>query len=112
MALMKMSAGVECDTAKDGKEALEKLEILSTKPDCIILDLNMPLMDGKRCLMEIRKNPKWHDIPVYMYTTSPEVQPGEFERLGANGYIVKPSSLAGITEIQKDLLARLQMHRA
>jgi CheY-like chemotaxis protein len=53
-------------TASDGKEGLEKA--LSEKPDLILLDTNMPVMNGHQMLDCLRKNPDLKDIPVIMVT--------------------------------------------
>ncbi len=57
--------------AKNGAEALKKLEEPNfQKPDLIFLDLNMPIMDGRQFLLEVKNNTKYSDIPVIIYSTS------------------------------------------
>ncbi len=57
--------------AKNGAEALKKLEEPNfQKPDLIFLDLNMPIMDGRQFLREVKKNSRYNDIPVIIYSTS------------------------------------------
>ncbi len=75
--------------AKNGKEALDCLENLSTLPDIIFMDINMQIMNGIECLTLIMKNPLICNIPVVMLTTSS----GEKQlthTLGASAYIKKP----------------------
>jgi CheY-like chemotaxis protein len=63
-------------------------------PMVIFLDLNMPKMDGRECLKEIKNNDRLKDIPVVIYTTSSHLRDIEETRnLGAKGFISKPSSL-------------------
>src|SRR5690348_12426970 len=57
-------------TTENGIEALELLEDSTSIPDFIFLDLNMPLMDGKECLREIKKIPHLNRVPVIIYSTS------------------------------------------
>ena len=81
----------------DGREALEYLHRQGSKfadaprPQLILLDLNMPRMDGREFLAILKKDPELCDIPVVILTTS------EVERdivasynLGAAGYVTKP----------------------
>ena len=81
----------------DGREALEFLRRQgprfadSPRPDLILLDLNMPCMDGRECLAELKQDEALRDIPAVILTTS-EVERDIVAsyRLGAAGYITKP----------------------
>ena len=79
-------------------------ECNSRLPDIIFLDINMPLKDGKLCLKEIRKDQKFHNIPVIMYSTSDH--PNDVEetfREGANLYTVKAVSFSDQVDILKKI---------
>lgn len=76
--------------AGSGVEALETLHRMPA-PDLVLLDLNMPHMDGLAVLDAIRSQGRWRDLPVVMLTTSGE--PDDIERCyqhGATAYVVKP----------------------
>lgn len=81
----------------DGREALDYLQrqgerfAKALRPDLILLDLNMPRMDGREFLAAIKLLPDVRDIPVVVVTTS-EVERDVVAsyRLGAAGYITKP----------------------
>jgi CheY-like chemotaxis protein len=63
---------------------------VSSAPDVIFLDINMPGMDGKDCLREIRKQAQFADTPVIMLSTSTRVKDiDETYNDGANMYISK-----------------------
>ncbi len=63
----------------------------SPRPDLILLDLNLPRIDGKQVLREIRADENLKEIPVVMLTTSAEeCDIIESYRLGVNAYITKP----------------------
>jgi CheY-like chemotaxis protein len=84
--------------AKNGEEAIEYLEQRSVKnepyPDFVLLDLNMPKMNGIEFLQAIRKHEKWRDLKVFVLTTSEEVEEKTAaKKLGVSGYITKPLRL-------------------
>ena len=75
--------------AENGKVALEKLVV--AKPDCIILDINMPVMGGIEFLAEKNKIAEAASIPVIVLTTQDEeALRTEAMGLGANGFLAKP----------------------
>lgn len=84
---------IRCVTAGDGLEALNLLKNADyTLPDFIFLDLRMPRFSGRKCLEEIRKDARLSAIPVFIYTTSREVQDSnELRKLGAVHFISKPT---------------------
>ncbi|MBV9469410.1 MAG: response regulator [Abitibacteriaceae bacterium] len=64
-----------------------------SRPDMILLDVNMPSKNGLEALAEIKANPHWRGIPVIMMTTcSRPSTVQEAYDLGASAYIVKPLS--------------------
>jgi CheY-like chemotaxis protein len=98
---------VYCQTAiaTDGVEALAYLRqegpyADATRPDLILLDLNMPRKDGREVLEEIKADPDLHRIPVVVLTTSEADRDiVQSYNLGANCYITKPVDLAQFTII-------------
>ena len=92
-ALTSIDPSIECFTALNGQEALTKLEAKPLRPPSLIfLDLNMPRVDGRRCLHELKKNPQLKSIPVIVYTTSTDQRDkDEMKQLGAMDYLVKQS---------------------
>ena len=98
------SLNLQIDTAKDGKEALDKLVELSAEIDdlskeipLIISDIEMPEMDGYTLTAEIRDNPKLKNIKVVLHTSLSGVfNQAMVEKVGANDFIAKfnPDELA------------------
>ncbi len=82
-----------CVTASDGQEALYKLtNWMLQLPDFIFLDLNMPRVNGRQCLIEIKKNNKLSQIPVIIYSTSAQKKDiDETIKLGAAFFLQKPN---------------------
>ncbi len=91
---------------KNGKDALEflhgtgKYESDQTvTPDLVLLDLNMPGVDGRKVLSEMKKNDRLRQIPVVVLTTSTDAKDVDAcYDLGASTYIQKPVSFEGLTE--------------
>lgn len=96
----------------DGEELLEFLRhekryappAEAPRPDLVLLDLNMPRMDGREALRELRADPRFENLPVVVLTTSE--QEADILRtydLGANSFVTKPVDLAGLVEVIKAL---------
>ncbi|MFC1996551.1 response regulator [Chloroflexota bacterium] len=71
-------------------------------PSLILLDLNMPLMDGREALAELKKDPALKRIPIIVLTTSQadeDVQ--ETYDLGITGFISKPMTFNGLVDVMK-----------
>ena len=83
---------IECRIAKNGEQALKLLRNIEIPlPDFIFLDIRMPRLDGKKCLLEIKKDERLKNIPVVIYTTSREVEESrELNEMGAFHFISKP----------------------
>ena len=80
---------------------------LSGKPDLVLLDLNMPVMDGFNALAQIKKDEVLKDIPVYIFTTSRrENDRKACELLGADDFYSKPSELAKLQSVIREILSK------
>lgn len=107
LALSEANPSVECHVASDGPEALALLRDGSFVPDYIFLDLNMPLMSGKECLVEIRKQPHLAHVPVIIFSTSgSERDIVDTKALGASAFITKPPLIAVLAEKLSEVLGR------
>ncbi|MBP3191928.1 response regulator [Natronogracilivirga saccharolytica] len=74
--------------ASDGKEGLQKLE--ENWIDLLMIDINMPVMDGMEMLNHVRSNPRTKDTPVLIVSTeSNEQRIANFYKLGAS-FVHKP----------------------
>jgi CheY-like chemotaxis protein len=97
-------------TAFNGEEALDLLlgrngaEALRPLPEVILLDLNMPRMNGIEFLTELRATPQFQDIPVFITTTSSmDVDRVNTEKLGVSGYILKPLDFESGSDLSDSL---------
>lgn len=87
-------------TAENGKEALETLRN-AEKVDIVLTDMTMPVMDGAGLVREIRKQPPFEKLPVYVITADVEMQ-SEYKGIGFDDMLIKPITL----EKLKALLAK------
>ena len=81
--------GYEFITAKDGVDALQQLQ--DVKPDCILLDVEMPRMDGFEFARNVRADPETRGIPIIMITSrSADKHRNHALEIGVNEYMGKP----------------------
>lgn len=92
-ALKVIGNSYACVSVGDGQKAVELLnDARTTLPDLIFLDLNMPRLNGKECLAEIKKLPRVSHIPVIMYSTTKRMEDvEETKKLGAAYFLTKPA---------------------
>jgi CheY-like chemotaxis protein len=95
----------ELRVASDGVYALEALRDESMPlPDLILLDLNLPRMDGRELLSEIRADPRLTRIPVVVLTTSDaESDIVRSYELHANAYVTKPVDLQRFLGVVREI---------
>lgn len=111
-------AQVECDlrVLSNGKKALEYVNAVDEDeqpcPDLVLLDLNLPLVNGEDILKHIRRSKRCADVKVLVVTSSNAVRDRQMAmKLGATDYFRKPSSLAQYMELGpkvRDLLRSVE----
>ena len=95
--------GLEVLEANDGVDGLSKLT--GKKFDLLIVDINMPIMDGLKLIDMVRKNAEHKDVPILIITTeSAEEDRQRAMALGVNEYLTKPVQSQQIVESAKNLL--------
>jgi CheY-like chemotaxis protein len=89
----------DVSTVPDGVEAMAYLHHTgkygdTTRPDLMIVDLNLPRKDGRAVLLAVKSDPKLRRIPVVIFSTSQSQHDiGTSYALGANSYVSKPGNL-------------------
>jgi len=94
--LAKMNILHKASITRNGEEAIEFLNNVdyADRPDVVLLDINMPKMNGIEFLSNIRRKDEWRDLKVFIVTTSDErIDREAAKKLGVSGYIVKPLKL-------------------
>ena len=97
--------GMRTLLAENGRDALAALS--KTRPDVILMDIQMPIMDGETAIKKIRESREhWCDVPIVVFTADADPNGRErYEQIGANDYLTKPmdvavlqSTLSGVLE--------------
>ena len=84
-------------TAVNGKEGLEKA--IAEKPDLILLDTDMPVMNGHQMLEQVRNHPEIKDVPVIMVTALCEAKDiTTASSYGISDYVTKPFDFTELME--------------
>ncbi len=103
-AVKEVGIGNPITVAENGEDALDYLHTTDKLPCLILLDINMPRMNGLEFLENIKHDPKYRRIPVIILTTSQEDQDKykSFD-LHAAGYMVKPVDYEQFIQLMKTI---------
>lgn len=111
-AIAEVRPSTMVDFVDDGVALLEYLrregrhaELIDTPlPRLLLLDLNMPIKDGREALFEIKSDPSFWRIPIIVFSTSKADQDiRRAYQLGANSFVTKPSSFGRLVEVVRAL---------
>ena len=111
--LKKLDIEYNLAVAYNGREALTMLSSAEepVAPDVILLDLNMPKMNGIEFLKAIRSDERFKSLKVFIMTTSAESNDRVItEQLGISGYIIKPLGYTDNTKRADSMEAFVQFH--
>lgn len=95
-------------TALNGEDALEKLAQLNSigqNPCLVILDMNMPVMDGKQTLELLKSHANWYALPVAIFTTSPREIYADIALKYDVHILTKPAKYSGMMKEVSQLLS-------
>ena len=88
LAHLLTAEGYEADSASDGESGLASAH--ATPPDVIVLDLNLPGIDGKQVIQMIRCDEQLKELPILIVTGDEDRAAQSAVDLGADGYLTKP----------------------
>jgi two-component system chemotaxis response regulator CheY len=102
---LKRIPGMVAVEAVDGVDALKKLATIG-RPDLILTDINMPIMDGLKLIQRVRSDAATRDVPIIVITTEGAAEDrARALALGANAYITKPIQAPQVLQKVKELLS-------
>lgn len=111
-AIAQIETGIDLHVVGDGEQALQYLREASaadpaektTAPDIVLLDINMPKLDGKQTLQSIRSDESLRHLPVIMLTSSDRDEDiCDCYEAGANAYVAKPLDMPGYVSALRDI---------
>jgi CheY-like chemotaxis protein len=109
-AFQQLIPPVRVKLLSDGEELLPALAACETRPDLIILDLNMPRLNGFETLRWLRAQLTYQTLPVVILSTSSHLEDQEKAlQLGANGFLTKPPTLDSILSMVGLLVQQWQL---
>jgi CheY-like chemotaxis protein len=98
-AIKEIDSSAECLIVHNGEEGLEKLREGTTLPHYIFMDLNMPRINGRQFLEELKKDYAFKHIPVIIFSTSSaEKDKNDSYELGAAYFLTKPYNFQKLKE--------------
>jgi CheY-like chemotaxis protein len=105
-SLQDMDHKCQVEVVSDGQQVIDRLEDNSRQMPClVVLDLNMPILDGMETLSRIRQKSSLQNIPVVVFTTSDSGESRKQSlKLGAMDYIVKPNDYAGLMDVTAKMM--------
>lgn len=90
--------------ATDGTDVLEDIESPRFLPDLILLDLNMPIINGFEVLHHLKKSDLYRHVPVVILTTSEnQIDIDRAYELGANSFITKPVNHQSLVDLAEQI---------
>lgn len=96
----------KAQSSEAGMNILNQLESESKSfPSLIMIDMNMPKMNGRETLRHIRKNKKWQHIPVVIFTTSANQEDIEFCKKFGSACVTKPMSFTDFSHTLQKLFS-------
>ena len=107
-AFEEIHSGIEVIESEDGKELLDKLKDEEDLSDSVIvIDMNMPKMNGLETVKVIKEDPELADIPTVMLSTSdnPELIKKAMDA-GVDQFLTKPNSFRALIDIAKKIFMR------
>lgn len=97
--------GYEVMCANNGKQGVEAAE--SWKPDIILMDLRMPVMDGPTAIRTLRSNPDTSDIPIFVLSAYSDAETrDECKQIGVDKFMSKPINIEKVDAAIKKILKR------
>lgn len=112
-AFSRYNGQIELLHGHDGREALQLLQKLMSQnqtPCLIILDINMPGMDGRQTLIQLKQSEKTRNIPVVMFTTSSSKMDKDFAIKWGADFITKPLRFSEVVNLADDFIRRCSIN--
>jgi CheY-like chemotaxis protein len=101
---MLASAGYKVKAVRNGLEAFAEIQV--SRPDVVVTDILMPVLNGLDLIVAVRSNDEFADLPVVAMTSSGEHLREEARTAGATDVIAKPTELVKMREVIEAAVSR------
>jgi len=104
---------IELFSARDGKQGIELIKKVVDQgitPCIILLDINMPVMNGKETLVEIKKTPQLKDLSITLFTTSDNELDKLFAKKQGVNFVTKPLSVDVLRKLVTEFVFSCKSH--
>lgn len=108
LAKKKIKSALELEYLDDGVKVLSYLEKVKKFPDFVLLDINMPILDGKETLKKIKAHDDFKNIKVFILSTSAREEDKHFfKQIGAEDFFQKSCDIEGYADVLQECINRL-----
>jgi CheY-like chemotaxis protein len=97
---------VHAHNGREGWQVLHKMKEERSLPCLVIMDINMPVMNGKEALEKIKSCPEFKDLPIVLFSTSSNERDQQFARKWGADFITKPSNYQDLEGLVKEFVSR------
>lgn len=104
-ALSQLETPINFQHFENGRQLLEAIpNIYPSTIACVLVDLNMPFVDGFEVIAALRKNPDFHHTPIIVFTnTNSNEERLRCYELGANAYVPKPLEIEDLVKVVRSI---------
>ena len=100
---------IHAASGKEGLAILDKMHQKGSLPCLVIIDINMPLMNGKEMLKKLRQQTRYEDLPVIMFSTSHATNDTEFAKKHHAEFFSKPDSYSRLKSLVDEFVTRCRL---
>src|ERR1700694_1872854 len=97
---------VHAFNGREGLQALKEMSAAHSLPCLVIMDINMPIMDRKEALVQMRKSEEFKTLPVVLFSTSNNSKDHQFAREWDADFITKPTNFSDMEGLVKQFVSR------
>ncbi|HEY0677055.1 MAG TPA: response regulator [Chitinophagaceae bacterium] len=101
---------ISVQNGEETLQAIERLQQQQITPCLIILDVNMPKLNGRQTLLRIKQNDQLSNVPLVLFSTSSDPRDKEFAKRNGASYVVKPFSYENLKSVVQWFIDQCAVH--
>jgi CheY-like chemotaxis protein len=114
-ALKEMDSGLQVVIANDGRNALEQLGTIQaggTSACVLVMDMNMPKMDGRETVVAIKNDSQYEGLPILLFSTAKSKTDEMFAQKWGVHFFQKPDTVQGLNDVAKVIIEMCREKRS